>query len=170
MGPSVVEVAERPPQARRHEQAQENGAVVASPADRQDALSPYPGIHSQDGIGKPHGEPDTRIKQNATANQYVSFVRRVIRHGSNLKPAFQVYPPMLGSERWATQAEWKAISKHLTPDALDVLTFLLVTGQREANVMFFEWKWDHGTWGTVPAADTKTSVPYGIPFNQTAQA
>lgn len=113
---------------------------------------------------------ESRIKQNATANLYVSFVRRVIRHGSNLKPELQVYPPMLGSERWATVDEWHRVAKLLPPDALDVLTFAVVTGQREANVMFFEWKWDHGTWGTVPAADTKTSVPYGIPFNLTAQA
>lgn len=113
---------------------------------------------------------NTRTKANATANAYVAFVNRVIRHVSNLKPAFQMYPPMPGNDRWASVEEWLSVATKLTQDELDVLTFGLVTGLREENVMFFEWKWEHGTWATVPGGETKTAVPYGVPLNRTAQA
>lgn len=113
---------------------------------------------------------ERRVKANSTANQYVHFVSRVIRHASDLHPRFQHYPPILSNDRWAPPEEWLAISQYLAPDERDALTFVLATGLREANVMFYEWGWDHGTWGTVPAEDTKTDKPYGIPFNLTAQA
>lgn len=119
---------------------------------------------------RPGVSVETRTKQNATANYYVGYVSRIIRHSSNLKPNFQRYPPRLGNDLWTSPEDWISIASHLNADALDALTFSLATGLREANVMHFEWGWDHGTWGTVPASDTKTDKPYGVPFNKTAQA
>ena len=111
-----------------------------------------------------------RVKQNATANTYVGFVGRIIRHGSNMRPRFQVYPARLGYDQWVTPEDWAKIAAKLTEDERDVLTFALATGQREANVMFFEWAWAEKDRATVPSADTKTDKPYGIPLNLTAQA
>lgn len=126
-------------------------------------------IHQTVKAHRPGVSLDTRTKPNATANAYVAYVARVIRHSSNLRADFQYYPVMLPADRWTPPEEWLRIAQHLTPDELDVLTFSLATGLREANVMFFEWPWDHQTWGAVPADDTKTDVPYGVPFNRTAQ-
>jgi integrase len=113
---------------------------------------------------------EERVKQNATANTYVGFVGRIIRHCTNLRPRFQVYPPNRGYERWLSPEQWLEITKHLSDDEKDILTFTLATGQREANMMFFEWGWGMKDSALIPSSDTKTGKPYGIPLNLTAQA
>jgi integrase len=119
---------------------------------------------------RPGVDLNQRTPKNSTANNYVMFVSRVIRHGSNLNPRFIRYPPIKFRERWLTPEEWFLIKPHLTPDELDVLEFGLATGQRPSNCAFFEWPWDKGDWALIPTSDTKTDKPYGIPLNKTAQA
>jgi integrase len=119
---------------------------------------------------RPGVDLNQRTPKNSTANNYVMFVSRVIRHGSNLNPRFIRYPPIKFRERWLTPEEWFLIKPHLTPDELDVFEFALACGQRPANCAFFEWTWDKGTSALIPASDTKTDKPYGIPLNKTAQA
>lgn len=111
-----------------------------------------------------------RISENATANGYVSFVGRVIRHGSNLAPKFIHYPAIRFRERWLRIEEWLALSPYLNPDEIDIFTYALATGQREANCMFLEWGWIDGAAVLIPATETKTRVPYGIPLNQVARS
>lgn len=109
-----------------------------------------------------------RIPQNSTANGYVQFVKQVIRSQSNFNPKFVTYPACLGRDRWITPGEWAKLKEHMDEDTADVLEFALVTGLREANCMFFEWGWQQGNSVIIPAKDTKTDVPYGIPLNKTA--
>lgn len=113
---------------------------------------------------------ERRIKQNSTANNYVGFVSRVIKHSSNLNPKFIRYPAIKFRERWLIPDEWFLIREELTPDELDVLEFTLAGGYRESNSMFYEWGWDHKTWCLMPDRDTKTDKPYGLPLNKTQQA
>lgn len=112
---------------------------------------------------------NNRIPENCTANHYVGFVRMVMKH-SNVIPKFIVYPQIKFRERHLTPDEWVKLQAHLSPDELDVFQFALATGLREANVISFEPGWVHGTSAEIPAIETKTSVPYGIPLNMTAQA
>lgn len=111
------------------------------------------------------------VPANATANAYVSFVGRVIRHSSNLRPRL-VYYPKASRDRWLTVSEWKVFQSVMDSDLRDIFAFGLVTGLREANDMFFRWSWlhDKDTWALLPASVTKTKKPYGIPLNKTAQA
>ena len=106
--------------------------------------------------------------ENATANAYVGFVARIIRHGCNLSPKFTHYPPNRGRDRWLTLEEWKRLELSSIPDAGDVFTLALVTGLRQANVIGMEWSWVHGETLLIPAERTKTRQPYGIPLNRTA--
>lgn len=112
----------------------------------------------------------TRVPQNGTANGYVGFVARIIRHGSNLAPKFIRYPAVRFRERWLTVAEWQDITCRMAPDTRDILTYALATGQRAANVKYLEWGWINGDAVFTPATETKTDVPYGIPLNKTALA
>lgn len=112
---------------------------------------------------------ENRVPGNGTANQYVSFVRMVIRAKSNHNPRFQKYPAIKFREVHWTPEQWREVSKHFTPDELDLFTFALATGLRESNVMFFRPQWQDGAVAVIPASSTKTAVPYGIPLNRTAQ-
>lgn len=111
------------------------------------------------------------VPQNATANGYVGFVSKVIRAASNLRPALIYYPACSARERWLTPAEWLTFAGHMHQDLADLSLFALATGLREANDMFFEWRWlqDRDTWALLPSSVTKTRKPYGIPLNRTAQ-
>ena len=111
-----------------------------------------------------------RVPQNGTANGYVGFVARIIRHGSNLAPQFIRYPAIRFRERWLTVEEWHDITARMDPDTLDILTYAISTGQRAANVRGLEWGWIQGEAVFTPATETKTDVPYGIPLNKTALA
>lgn len=112
------------------------------------------------------------VPANSTANGYVSFVGRVIRHSSNFNPKFTYYPKPKGRDRWLTTAEWATLAEKLHPDLYDVCLFGLATGLRAANVIFFQWSWlkDGDTWAMIPPEYTKTEKPYAIPLNKTAQA
>lgn len=110
-----------------------------------------------------------RKSENSTANRYVAHVKRVIRSQSNFNPKFITYPASLGRDRWLTPDEWASLKEHMDEDTQDVLEFALVTGLREANCMWFEWGWQHGKTAIIPAQNTKTDTPYGIPLNHTAQ-
>jgi integrase len=125
-------------------------------------------IHS---IISQHLEVDleNRVPGNATANQYVGFVRMIIRAGSNINPRFTAYPVTKFREVHWTPEQWRLMIPHFTPDELDLFTFALATGLREANVMFFRPQWQDGPVAVIPASSTKTAVPYGIPLNKTAQ-
>lgn len=112
---------------------------------------------------------EKRVPGNGTANQYVSFVKMIIRAGSNINPKFTTYPATKFREVHWTPEQWREVSKHFTPDELDLFTFALATGLRESNVMFFRPQWQDGAVAVIPASSTKTAVPYGIPLNQTAQ-
>lgn len=109
---------------------------------------------------------------NGTANGYVSFVSRVLRHSSNLNTKFTYYPKPKGRDRWITPAEWAGLSEKLYPDLHDVCLFGLATGLRASNVIFFRWSWlqEGDAWVLIPPEFTKTDKPYGIPLNKTAQA
>jgi integrase len=85
-------------------------------------------------------------------------------------PKLIKYPQIQYSDKWTTPENWYLIRDHLTPDELDMATFILATGVREDNGLFFEWPWDKGTWALIPPVRTKTDTPYGIPLNKTAQA
>lgn len=115
---------------------------------------------------------ENKIPQNSTANEYVSFVSRIIRETSNLKPRLVYYPTLAGRYRWLTFEEWVAFSGKAYQDLADLCEFALATGLREANDMWFEWPWlkDGDTWALLPAEVTKTDRPYAIPLNRTAQA
>lgn len=109
------------------------------------------------------------IGPNSTANAYVGFVGRVIRHASNLNPKFTYYPKTRGRDRWLTVDEWRTLSGAMNPDLRELSLFALVTGLREANVMGLQWSWVRGDWLEIPAELTKTRKPYAIPLNRTAQ-
>lgn len=113
---------------------------------------------------------DETLPGNITANQYVAFVKRVIRHRTNLNPKFQVYPTRNIRDRHLTPEEWFRMVPHFTQDERDIFTFLLATGLREANVMLFHADWQDGASAVIPARNTKSAVPYGIPLNKTAQS
>lgn len=110
------------------------------------------------------------VPANSTANGYVSFVSRIIRHGSNLNPKLTYYPKPAGRDRWLTLEEWDRLVGKMEPDLADICTFALATGLREANDMEFRWAWLRDTWAEIPAGVTKTGKPYTIPLNRTAQA
>lgn len=111
---------------------------------------------------------DVATKPNATANNYVSFLQRVIHETSTLRPKFQVYPRLSGEKRWSPIPEWLSIAAHLTQDQSDVITWAVASGLRESNCMHYQWGWDRETWGYVPF--TKNGDPLGIPYNRTMQA
>lgn len=111
-----------------------------------------------------------RVPANGTANQYVGFVRMIIRAQSNINPRFTIYPAIKFRDAHLTPEQWRLMVPHFTPDELDLFTFALATGLRESNVMFFQPGWIDGTSAVIPAHQTKTAVPYGIPLNKTAQA
>lgn len=113
---------------------------------------------------------ESRVPGNGTANQYVGFVSMVIRDRSNINPKFTTYPAIKFREGHWTPEQWKLLVPHFTPDELDLFTFALATGLRQANVMFFRPGWQDGAAAVIPASQTKTDVPYGIPLNQTALA
>lgn len=113
---------------------------------------------------------ENRVPGNGTANQYVGFVRMIIRDQSNINPKFTTYPAIKFREQFLTPEQWKLIVPHFAPDELDLFTFALATGLRESNVMFFRSEWQDGTVAVIPAHKTKTAVPYGIPLNQAARA
>jgi integrase len=110
------------------------------------------------------------VGPNSTANGYVCFVGRVIRHASNLNPALIHYPKSTGRDRWLTVDEWRALASVMRQDLRDIAEFALVTGLRQANCMGFTWSWIHGDTAILPRQLTKTRKPYGIPLNRTAQA
>lgn len=119
---------------------------------------------------RPKVSETERRPQNATANAYVAFVQRIITETSSLRPKFITYPEQQGRMRWLTPAEWFLLAGTASDDVRDICEFALSTGLREANCMFFDWTWVKDTWALIPPEFTKTSAPYGIPLNRTAQA
>lgn len=109
-------------------------------------------------------------KKNATANVYVSFVEKIIRSGSQIKPEFTRYPEPNETRRWLRIEEWRALESVMDDDLRHICTFALATGLREANDMRFEWAWIHGDAAYLPAKLTKTREDYGIPLSSAAQA
>lgn len=114
-------------------------------------------------------DPTNPVPGNSTANQYVGFVKRIIRSTSNFNPKLITYPKTQGRDRWLTVEEWHKLVDAMNPDLLDVSLFGLATGLREANVMGLRWEWVKGDWALIPPEFTKTTKPYGIPLNLTAQ-
>lgn len=123
----------------------------------------------EDGSRKFAVDLENPVSANSTANGYVAFVSRIIRHGSNLNPKLTYYPKPGGRDRWLTLEEWETLSGKMGPDLKDVSTFALATGLRQANVMGLRWSWVKGDWLLIPPEFTKTEKPYGIPLNRTAQ-
>lgn len=114
---------------------------------------------------------EDKLPANSTANGYVAFVGKIFRHAGK-RITLTYYPKSTGRDRWLTLDEWKHYSSKMYEDLRDISTFGLATGLREANDMFFRWKWlhDDDTWVLLPPEITKTDKPYGIPLNKTAQA
>lgn len=112
------------------------------------------------------------VPANATANGYVSFVSRVIRHASILNPKFTYYPKSHGRDRWLAVEEWNQLAAVMPADLRDISLFALATGLRQANNMVCRWSWlkDNDTWALIPPEFTKTAKAYAIPLNRTAQA
>lgn len=111
-----------------------------------------------------------RVPANATANAYVAFVGRIVEHGLKYRPKFIHYPPTRFRQRHLKPEEWMRLLPHFTQDELDIFTYLLSTGVREANGIFMEWAWLDGNTAVVPAERFKTRVPHAYPLNLTAQA
>jgi integrase len=111
---------------------------------------------------------DEACKKNATANNYVAFVAKIIRAAGIQAPKFHLYPVPARNKRWLRPEEWLALSGVMAPDLRQIATFSLATGLREANVMLFEWAWLHGNKAFLPASVTKTGDAYGIPLNKSA--
>lgn len=109
-------------------------------------------------------------KKNNTANNYVTFVAKIIRSGGLPCPKFHVYPRLKVSKAWLRPEEWPVLAQEMNDDLRDISTFLIATGLREKNVIAFEWTWIHGANAYLPMELTKTSAPYGIPLNKTALA
>lgn len=113
---------------------------------------------------------ENRVPANSTANGYVSFASRIIEHGLKYRPKLIHYPKIKFRTRLLKPAEWVKLTLHLSQDELDIFTYLLATGVREANVMRMEWSWVDGQAVTIPAERFKTRVPHAYPLNRTAQA
>lgn len=111
-----------------------------------------------------------RTPANATANNYVRFVAKILRASEVEPPRFHTYPaPKQGKgalrpEQWAT---WRDA---MPAELRWIVTFSLATGLRITNVRKFEWDWLHGDRAYLPVTVTKTDKPYGIPLNKTAMA
>lgn len=111
-----------------------------------------------------------RSKQNNTANGYVAFVRKVLRHVDVNVRQFVVYPATRRGKRWLRRDEWESLLPHMDDDLRHVCTFALATGLREANVIGFQWSWIHGNAAYLPREVTKTDQDYGIPLSSVSQA
>ena len=106
--------------------------------------------------------------KNNTANQYVAFVAKIVRHGGIVPPKFVKYPTKGSRDRYLTVDEWRTLSQAMPDDFRQICTFAVATGLREANVMLLEWEWVNGDMLIIPKEFTKTAKPYGIPLNKTA--
>jgi integrase len=107
---------------------------------------------------------------NNTANDYVDFVRKIVRSAGVTAPKFHRYPELRASKRWLRPEEWALYLPACYDDLADASTFSVATGLREANVMFFERAWLLGNndRAVLPASVTKSDREYGIPLNETA--
>jgi integrase len=103
-------------------------------------------------------------KQNATANQYVAFVEKIIRAGKVL-PDLKYYPKPDEAKRWLKPEEWTALEAKMDDDLRHICTFALGTGLREMNNVLFSWSWVHGAAAHIPRQLTKTRDDYGIPLS-----
>ena len=106
--------------------------------------------------------------QNNTTNQRVDFIKKILKHSGVLPPKFAKYPGTGGRDRWLTVEEWGQLSEVMSPDFRDICTFALVTGIREANVIFFRWEWVKGDVMHIPSNHTKTNKAYTLPLNSMA--
>lgn len=106
--------------------------------------------------------------QNNTANQYIAFAAKIIRHAGVMPPKFVRYPTPGGKDRYLTVEEWQTLSVVMDPDFRQICTFALATGLRRSNVMGLRWDWVKGDVLTIPQEFTKTVKPYVLPLNQTA--
>lgn len=112
-----------------------------------------------------------RLPANATANNYVAFVPKIIRFGKCVPPKFHSYPAMKQSKKWLRPEQWHELRPTLFADLLDVCEFDLATGFRIENVIGFKWDWLHGDdRAYLPMEVTKTDEEYGVPLNFAAQA
>lgn len=113
---------------------------------------------------RPHSLTEA-VPANSTANLYLAFVRKIMRHsGTNFR--VQMFPQPAGRESWLTVEQWHTLK--MPDDLRQLATFSLATGLREANVMGLQWDWVRGDSVQIPSANAKTGRPYGIPLNQTA--
>lgn len=109
-----------------------------------------------------------RVSGNSTANNYVGFVKKIIRYGRVLPPKFHRYAEPRDSRDWLRPEEWSKVRELMDGDLRWIVTFALSTGLRISNVIGFEWGWLHGNSAFLPAQVTKTDQDYGIPLNKTA--
>jgi integrase len=120
-------------------------------------------IRSERPINLKEGTP-----ANATANNYVQFVGKIMRFGKVVPPSFYKYPAPEDEREWLRPEQWPLLRDALPDDARRVCTFALATGLRIENVLRFEWSWIHGDSAFLPKDVTKTKQSYGVPLNRTA--
>ena len=113
---------------------------------------------------------DKRTSANATANNYVKFVAKILRYGNVTPPKFHLYPVVKQSKGALRPEQWATLRDDMRDDLRLACTFALATGLRIENVIAFEWDWLHDDKAFLPASVTKTADAYGIPLNRSAQA
>lgn len=109
-----------------------------------------------------------RVPANATANNYVKFVGKILRFGKVPVPSFYQYPAPDAEREWLRPEQWPQLRAELSDDVRRVCTFALATGLRIENVLRLQWSWLQGESLFLPADVTKTRQSYGIPLNRSA--
>lgn len=125
---------------------------------------------------------DEPSKQNATANNYVHALKKVLISAASEwhtkedpwyvgeTPSFKYYPILGHRERVLSVAEWMALSGSLEQDLADMAEFSLATLCRETNVFGLTPVHTREKAIFFPAAEMKKRKPHSIPLNLTAQA
>lgn len=111
-----------------------------------------------------------RTPGNATANNYVRYVAKILRYGEVDVPRFHTYPAPKQGKGALRPEQWAKWRDEMPADLRRIVTFTLATGLRITNVRTFQWDWLHGDKAFIPGSVTKTDQDYGIPLNRTALA
>lgn len=119
-----------------------------------------------------------RIASKATANRYLSLIRRVLRKAAlewewiDKVPNIRLFPESGGRVRALTLDEFWCLHRELPPHLADMALFSVATGLRQSNVKGLRWTQVNmelrHAW--VTAEEHKNGKPHAVPLNDPAMA
>jgi integrase len=114
----------------------------------------------------------------ATVNRYLALARAVLLRARDewewvdKVPKVKLFKEAAGRERALTQDEAQRLLDELPEHQRNVVTFALMTGLRQGNVLNLEWSQVdmnlHHAW--IRASQSKNRRPIAVPLNDTAMA